>query len=50
MFVLLEDLAQTIKDPIELRNQAMNIYLAGRDTAAGLLCMVFFVLVRRPDV
>ena len=36
-FVFLEDLAQTIKDPIELRNQAMNIYLAGRDTVAGLL-------------
>jgi hypothetical protein len=47
-FVFLEGLAQTIKDSMQLRNQAMNIYLAGRDAVAGLLCWLFFFLVCRP--
>jgi hypothetical protein len=47
-FVFLEDLAQIIKDPMQLRDQAMNIYLAGRDAMAGLLCWLFFLLVHRP--
>lgn len=33
-----------------LRDQILNVLLAGRDTTAGLMSSLFFVLARRPDI
>lgn len=33
-----------------LRDQILNVLLAGRDTTAGLMSSFFFVLARRPDI
>jgi len=49
-YVFLHELAKDIDDPILLRDQIVNMLLAARDTTAGLLAFVFFVLARRPDV
>ena len=49
-YVFLHELAKATRDPIELRSQLLNIFLAGRDTTAGLLGWVFFVLARHPDI
>ena len=45
-YVFLNSLAETTRDPIELRSQLLNILLAGRDTTAGLLGWVFWSLAR----
>lgn len=49
-YVFLNELAKATRDPIELRSQLLNIFLAGRDTTAGLLGYVFWVLARHPDI
>ena len=49
-YVFLHELAQSTKDPIQIRSELLNILLAGRDTTASLLADVFFVLGRREDV
>lgn len=49
-YVFLNELAKATRDPIEIRSQLLNIFLAGRDTTAGLLGWVFFVLSRHPDI
>lgn len=49
-YVFLEELAKATQDPIELRSQLLNIFLAGRDTTAGLLSFTFWVLARHPDI
>ena len=36
-YIFLQELASKTRDPVELRSQALNILLAGRDTTAGLL-------------
>jgi cytochrome P450 len=46
----LQELAEEIEDPIELRNQLLHVLLAGRDTTASLLSNTFFVLAKRPDI
>lgn len=48
-YVFLNELAKDTEDPIVLRDQIVNILLAARDTTAGLLAFVFFILARRPD-
>ncbi|KAJ9659639.1 hypothetical protein H2198_003053 [Neophaeococcomyces mojaviensis] len=49
-YVFLDELAKQTRDPVELRSQLLNIFLAGRDTTAGLLGWVFWVLARHPDI
>ena len=49
-YVFLEALAEQTQDPIELRDQLLNILLAGRDTTASLLGWTFWLLARHPDI
>lgn len=49
-YVFLDELTKKNQDPVELRDQALNILLAGRDTTASLLSFVFFELLRHPDI
>lgn len=49
-YVFLEALAEQTRDPVELRDQLLNILLAGRDTTASLLSWIFRILAQRPDV
>ena len=48
-YVFLDALIAQTRDPIELRSQALNILLAGRDTTASFLGWLFYVLVRNPE-
>ena len=48
-YVFLDALVARTRDPIELRSQALNILLAGRDTTASFLGWLFYVLVRNPE-
>lgn len=48
-YVFLRELAKTTKDPYVLRSQLLNIFLAGRDTTAGLLGWTFYLLARHPE-
>jgi cytochrome P450 len=49
-YVFLNELAKSTKDPKQLRDELLNILLAGRDTTAGLLSNTFHAFARRPDV
>lgn len=49
-YVFLQELAKSTDDPKQLRDELLNILVAGRDTTAGLLSNAFHVLARRPDV
>lgn len=49
-YVLLQALVEDVKDPIQIRDELINILIAGRDTTASLISNVFFVLSRRPDI
>ncbi|KAL1954677.1 hypothetical protein VTO42DRAFT_829 [Malbranchea cinnamomea] len=49
-YVFLEEIAQSIEDPVRLRAELLNILLAGRDTTASLLSICFHQLSRHKDV
>ena len=49
-YVFLEEVAKRTRDPKQLRDESLNILLAGRDTTASLLSHTFHVLARRPDI
>lgn len=49
-YVFLEELLKSTQDPRQLRDELLNILLAGRDTTASLLSNTFHVLARRPDI
>ncbi|KAJ1715355.1 cytochrome P450 [Aspergillus flavus] len=49
-YVFLEELAKETDNPSDITDQILNILLAGRDTTASLLSMVFYNLARRPDI
>ena len=49
-YVFLDELAKDCDDPVMLSDQIVNMLLAARDTTAGLLSFIFFMLARRPDV
>lgn len=47
-YTVLKGLAQKTSNRVKLRDELMNILLAGRDTAASLLSNLFFMLTRNP--
>ncbi|RPB02863.1 cytochrome P450 [Choiromyces venosus 120613-1] len=49
-YVFLDAIAAETKDAKYLRDQCLNILLAGRDTTAGLLGFTFWLLARHPHV
>ncbi|KAF8533882.1 cytochrome P450 [Trichophaea hybrida] len=49
-YIFLDAVAQTNKDPKALRDQMLNILLAGRDTTAGLIGWTFYLLARHPNI
>ena len=49
-YVFLEQLAETTKDPIQIRSELLNILLAGRDTTASMLSYLFVLLTKHPEV
>ncbi|WEW57443.1 hypothetical protein PRK78_002910 [Emydomyces testavorans] len=49
-YVFLEEISKSIKDPVRLRSELLNILLAGRDTTASLLAICFHQLARHKDV
>ncbi|KAL9109109.1 MAG: hypothetical protein Q9227_006200 [Pyrenula ochraceoflavens] len=49
-YVFLNELAKVTSDPKQLRDELLNILLAGRDTTAGLLSHTIHALARHPDV
>lgn len=48
-FVLLEELSKITQDPLELRNETLNLIPAGRNTTASLLGWAFYFLSRNPS-
>lgn len=49
-YVFLTEMAKATRDAKRLRDELLNVLLAGRDTTASLLSHTFFVLARRPDI
>ncbi|CAD6591041.1 MAG: hypothetical protein ASARMPRED_005156, partial [Alectoria sarmentosa] len=49
-YVFMHELVKTIDDPVRVRDEILNVLLAGRDTTATLLGNMWFTLARRPDV
>lgn len=49
-YIFMEEITRSIKDPVRLRSELLNILLAGRDTTASLLSICFHQLVRNKDV
>lgn len=47
---LMAELLDATNDPVQLRNELLNVLLAARDTTASLLSSTFFLLARHPDV
>jgi len=48
--VLLDELVKETQDPITLRNETLQVLIAGRDTAAATLGWIFYFLARHPAV
>lgn len=49
-YIFLDELTKETRDPILLRDQALNILLAGRDTTASLLSFAMRELSQHPEV
>lgn len=49
-YIFLDAIAQENKDPKYLRDQVLNVLLAGRDTTASLLGFTFLLLAKHPRV
>lgn len=49
-YVFLDSLAQSTDNPTEIRNEILNILIAGRDTTASMLTSTFHALSLRPDI
>ncbi|KAK9362146.1 cytochrome P450 [Lipomyces starkeyi] len=49
-YIFLDALVEETQNPKILRDQLLNILLAGRDTTAGLLSWIFYLLARHPRV
>jgi cytochrome P450 len=49
-FILLEEMAKQIRDPLELRYQILHVFVTARDTVAILLGNTLFHLARNPHI
>lgn len=49
-YVFLAELIKVTRDPVRLRDELLNVLLAGRDTTASLLSNTIHALVRHPQV
>ena len=49
-YVFLNELAKATDDPIQMRNEILNVLLAGRDTTASMLTSTFHALSLRADI
>ncbi|KAE8153799.1 cytochrome P450 [Aspergillus avenaceus] len=49
-YVFLHELVQDTCDEARLTDELLSILIAGRDTTAGLLSMLFYELAQRPEV
>ncbi|KAJ4987300.1 cytochrome P450 [Stagonosporopsis vannaccii] len=49
-YVFLDALAESTRDPVELRSHMISILLAGRDTTASLLSFVYTAFIQHPEV
>lgn len=49
-YLFIDEIVKATRDPVRIRDELLNILLAGRDTTASLLSHTFHVLVRRPDI
>ncbi|PTB63214.1 cytochrome P450 [Trichoderma citrinoviride] len=49
-YILLRALVEDTQDPIRIRDEVINILIAGRDTTASLISNVFFLLSKRPGL
>ena len=49
-FFLLDELAKSTQDPLELRNETLQLLSAGRDTTGALLGWVFYFLSRNETI
>ena len=49
-YVFMQELVKAIDDPVRIRDEMLNVLLAGRDTTASLLGNMWFTLARRPDI
>jgi cytochrome P450 len=49
-YLFLHGLASQTSDKHRMRDELMNVLLAGRDTTAGLLSNLFFMLAKHPDI
>lgn len=49
-YTFLNELVRSTQDPKQIRDELLNILLAGRDTTASLLANTFSVLSQRPDI
>ncbi|MCJ1464378.1 hypothetical protein MMC07_002991 [Pseudocyphellaria aurata] len=46
----LDSLLEQTNDRVKIRSELINILLAGRDTTAGFLGWLFYILARHPDI
>jgi cytochrome P450 len=49
-YVFLHELAKSTTDKRRLRDELLNILLAGRDTTASLLANMWFMITQRPEI
>lgn len=49
-YVFLDELAKSTQDPVELRDQLLNVLVAGRDTTAGVLGWIFYHMAQQPEL
>lgn len=49
-YIFLEALTSTTRDPVRLRDESLNVLLAGRDTTASLLSWAILLLARNSHI
>jgi len=47
--IMLDELALQTRDPTELRNQVLHVFLAGRDTTSSLMGFMTLLLAKHPE-
>jgi len=49
-YIFLDEVVKQTQDPIRIRSELLNVLMAGRDTTAGLLSILWFQLARKPEI